>query len=102
MAIKNLCNVITDTIIFPQECEAEFTTCVENGDVSTAMKRSQTFAACMEPELFSGFSGCSADCAPTFKMMSSSEYPSVAEFSNWGAGPDRAVQRPKTSICEIQ
>ena len=76
-------------------------TCVENGDISTALQRTKTFSSCMDPETFSAFSGCSLDCAPTLGMMSVSEAPTEMENTNWGAGSDAAVAKPDTSICNM-
>jgi len=84
-----------------EECEVELVACVENGDISTALKRTKTFSTCMDPETFSGFSSCTLDCAPTLGMMSASQAPTEMENTNWGAGSDAAVAKPDTSICDM-
>ena len=48
----------------------------------------------MDPETFSGFSGCTLDCAPTLGMMSVSEAPTEMVNTNWGAGSNAAVAKP--------
>ena len=75
--------------------------CVENGDTSTAMTRTETFDNCMDADSFSGLSGCTVDCAPTFAMLATSENPTTAVFNRFGAGTDEASTKPATSLCEI-
>lgn len=82
-----------------QECESALVNCVEASDTSTALKRTKSFAACMQPSNFSGLEGCVADCAPTFNMLASSENPQIATFERFGAGPVEPVERPETSKC---
>jgi len=84
------------------ECENEFIDCVESGDVSTALERTETFEDCIDTNNFSNLSGCTKECAPTLAMMSTSEAPTDAANSNWGAGADSAEDQPNTSICEIE
>ena len=43
--------------------------------------------------------GCEANCAPTFDMLSTSQAPSTALFSNFGAGQETADPRPESSLC---
>ena len=50
------------------------------------------------PCLFTSL-GCEADCAPTFDMLSTSQAPSTALFSNFGAGQETADARPESSLC---
>jgi hypothetical protein len=84
------------------ECENEFIDCVESGDISTALERTKTFEDCIDTDSFSKLSGCTEECAPTLAMMSTSEAPTYAANSNWGAGVDSAEDQPNTSICEIE
>merc|ERR1711992_431807 len=84
-----------------QDCETAFIACVESGDTSTAMKRTETFDNCMDADSFSGLSGCTVDCAPTFAMLATSENPTTAVFNRFGAGTDEASTKPATSLCEI-
>ena len=87
-----------------KECENEFIACVENlnGDNPTALERTENFASCIDPDIFSGLPGCTEECAPTLAMMSTSETPTYAPNSNWGTGSDTAEDRPDTSLCEIE
>ena len=72
-----------------------------NGDNPTALERTENFASCMDPEIFSGLSGCTETCAPTFGMLASSETPITEEPTNFGAGANSNDAAPNTSRCEI-
>ena len=66
------------------------------------MKQTEAFAACMDAGIFSGLSGCTVDCAPTFGMLAASENPERDEVENFGAGSDEASSKPATSHCEME
>ena len=71
-------------------------------DTSTGMKQTQAFETCIDSAIFSGLSGCTVDCAPTFGMLAASENPTTAEVSNFGAGSNEASLKPATSHCEME
>lgn len=84
-----------------QECEESFVACVENSDISTALKRTVSFENCMETDVFNGLAGCNESCAPTFGMLSASEMPTRVAFENFGAGPEIPGPAPPTSRCQV-
>ena len=54
----------------------------------------------MKADVFTGLSGCTVDCAPTFAMLATSENPTTAKFERFGAGTGEASEKPTTSLCE--
>ena len=66
------------------------------------MKQTQAFGTCIDADIFSGLSGCTVDCAPTFDMLAASENPTRDEIENFGAGSDEASSKPATSHCEME
>ena len=65
------------------------------------MQKTEAFDDCMDADVFTGLSGCTVDCAPTFTMLAASQNPTTAEFEIFGAGTGEASEKPATSICEI-
>ena len=72
--------------------------CVESKDISTASKRVQAFADCIEVDEFITLNGCTADCAPTYGMLAASETPTT-KLGGFGAGANTASARPSDSLC---
>jgi len=85
-----------------QECETAFVACVAGEDTSTGMKQTEAFGTCMDADIFSGLSGCTVDCAPTFGMLAASENPTRDEVKHFGAGSNEASSKPATSHCEME
>merc|ERR1712037_247902 len=67
-------------------CETSFVACVESKDISTAKKRTEAFADCIEV------------CAPTYGMLAASETPTT-KLGGFGAGAGTASTRPSGSLC---
>ena len=93
------CLGITETC--SATCEAAFLQCVESGDTSTALKRTETFADCIGETKFASL-GCSVDCAPTFDMLAASEMPTDMAFDSFGAASGDVQPRPESSKCTIE
>ena len=79
-------------------CETSFVACVESKDISTAKKRTEAFADCIEVDKFITLNGCTEDCAPTYGMLAASETPTT-KLGGFGAGADTASARPSGSLC---
>ena len=85
-----------------EACETSFQACVNGGDVSTAENRVETFADCIaEPYFSQNLDGCTEACAPTYAMLTESETPSTARFTNFGAGTGVPSDKPTASLCEV-
>ena len=79
-------------------CETAFLACVESKDVSTARKRVEAFADCIELPMFTTLDDCTENCASTYNMLAASETPTT-KLGNFGTGNDSASARPSTSLC---
>ena len=79
-----------------RECEKAFVSCVNSKDVSTAKKRSESFAECNGNRP----TGCTANCAPTYDMLIESEVPLETKFTTFGAVAGDRDPKPSTSLCE--
>ena len=82
------------------ECELAFITCVEEQIlVSNAKNSADAFKNCIgNVNLFTSL-GCEENCAPTYPMLATSQEPTTAKFSNFGAGQETADPRPDSSRC---
>ena len=83
-----------------EACQVAFKKCVNSKDVSTAAKRVQSFAQCIDEPYFSEkLEECSSDCAPTYNMLMESEEPIEKRFSAFGAETIDRGPRPDSSTC---
>jgi len=80
-------------------CEASFEACVNGGDVSTAKSQSDTWEDCIQDT--GSMDGCTESCAPTYGMLTLSETPTTAEFTNFGAGSGEPSDTPSDSVCQV-
>ena len=78
-------------------CETSFSACVSSKDVSTAAKRVKAFENCIDDS--GSLSGCTAECAPTYNMLTESEAPSVSSVSSFVSESEDHGVRPDTSLC---
>jgi len=82
-----------------QACATSFIECVESSDVSSAERRTHSFAQCIEQNRFKSLAGCTAKCSPTWSMMMTSETPVTHHFKHWGSFAGDVQPRPNDSIC---
>ena len=66
-------------------------------DVSTAAKRVKAFENCIDDS--GSLSGCTAECAPTYTMLTESEVPSVSSVTSFVSEIEDHGPRPDTSLC---
>ena len=69
----------------------------------TAVKRTKAFDSCMKDQSFKKLKGCTLDCAPSFKMLSTSQTPTKFAFKTFGAPEEGSVsERPTESRCVME
>jgi len=90
-----------------KDCEDKVIECTENGDTSTAIIRTETFKSCMSADKLISF-GCPSDCAPTFKMLASSQVPETFGdengYFNFGdiEYSEYDSSQPESSLCNAE